>query len=258
MRMPRFSANISMMFSEHDFLDRFGAASAAGFEAVEFLFPYDHPASDIGDVISMHGLDVSVFNLSPGDWQAGERGLGCLADRREEFEASVEAAIVYAEATGTQRCHVMAGNPGDVPLHAARSVFIQNLHHAADRFETAGLELLIEPLNGRDMPGYLLSSTDMAVEILLELDRPNAGLQFDIYHHQINHGDVVRSLEEHLPLVRHIQIAGVPHRHEPDFGELNYAHIFERLDALGYEGWIGCEYRPRAGTLEGLGWMKGQ
>lgn len=254
--MPRFSANLTMMFTEHDFLDRFGAARDAGFEAVEFLFPYDHDANDIGDALRRHSLAVSIFNLSPGDWQAGERGLGCLADRRDAFHTAVEMAVVYARATGARCCHIMAGNPGPALPEAARAVFVDNLRYAADAFQEIGLSGLIEPLNTRDNPGYFLSSLALAVDILKEVDRPNIGLQFDIYHHQIMQGDVVRGLEEHMPLIRHIQIAGVPDRHEPDSGELNYPFIFERLDALGYEGWVGCEYRPRAGTLEGLGWLR--
>ncbi|MCP4316930.1 MAG: hydroxypyruvate isomerase family protein [Hyphomicrobiales bacterium] len=254
--MPRFSANISMLFTEHDFLDRFRAAREAGFEAVEFLFPYDHPVEAMGDAVRSNGLDVSVFNLSPGNWESGDRGLGCLAERQDEFRQSVETALAYAAATGAKRCHVMAGNQNEVSRQRARSVFLDNLRYASEKFAAAGLEILIEPLNGYDMPGYFLSSTDMAVDILAEIDRPNVGLQFDIYHHQIMHGDVVRSLERHMPFIRHIQIASVPHRREPDEGELNYSHVFEQLDVLGYDGWVGCEYRPRAGTLQGLEWMR--
>jgi hydroxypyruvate isomerase len=253
--MLRFSANLSMMFTEHAFLDRFRAAREAGFEAVEFQFPYEHLAEDIGQAIRRHALAVSVFNLPPGNWQAGERGLGCLAARQDEFRASVDAALAYAAATGARQCHVMAGIPGDVTPESARAVFVDNLHHVADRFEEVGLVALIEPLNARDNPGYFLTSTALAVDILKEIDRPNTGLQFDIYHQQIMHGDVVRSLDRHMPLIRHIQIAGVPERHEPDLGELDYAFIFEQLDVLGYEGWVGCEYRPRGGTLQGLGWL---
>ena len=254
--MPRFSANISMMFCEHDFLDRFAAARLAGFEAVEFLFPYDHPAEQIGDLVDRNGLDISVFNLSPGNWHAGDRGLACLVERRDEFRASVEKALVYAKAVGARRCHVMAGNPGSASFNAARSTFAENLHHAAETFGEAGLEIMIEPINSRDMPGYFLSSTDLAVEILAEIDRPNVGLQFDIYHHQITHGDVMRSLEQ-----THAADRSYPDRRnsaprEPDEGELNYACVFDHLDTLGYGGWVGCEYRPRAGTVDGLSWMK--
>ncbi|MEX3009765.1 2-oxo-tetronate isomerase [Hoeflea sp. TYP-13] len=254
--MPRFSANISMMFTEHDFLDRFSAARDAGFEAVEFLFPYDHSAEEIGDAIRRNGLDVSVFNLSPGDWDAGDRGLACIAGREAEFRASIDKALPYTAEAGAKRLHVMAGIRGDASRERALSCFMENLRYASGKFGEAGLDALIEPINSRDMPGYLLSSTDLAADILKEINLPNVGLQFDIYHHQITHGDVVRSLEKYMPLIRHIQIAGVPHRREPDEGELNYAHVFEQLDALGYEGWVGCEYRPKAGTVEGLGWMR--
>lgn len=254
--MPRFSANLTMMFTEHDFLDRFSAARDAGFEAVEILFPYDQPAEVIGMALQSHDLAVSIFNTAPGDWQAGERGFGCRPDRRDEFRASIEMAVQYASVTGARHCHILAGNPGKTSPDAARAVFVENLRHAADAFAAIGLAGLIEPLNQRDMPGYFLNSLPLAVDILREVDRPNIGLQFDIYHQTMMRDDVAHSLQQHLPLIRHVQIAGVPGRHEPDVGTLDHVSILENLDALGYEGWVGCEYRPRAGTLEGLGWLR--
>ncbi|MDA4844494.1 2-oxo-tetronate isomerase [Hoeflea poritis] len=254
--MPRFSANISMMFHEHPFLERFGAARDAGFEAVEFLFPYEWPVDSLARAVGDSGHSISIFNLSPGDWERGERGLACIPGREAEFREFVETAIAYAEATGARRLHALAGIPGALPFATARATYLENLRFAAERLGEAGLEMTIEPINGRDMPGYFLSSTELAAEILRELGLANVGLQFDVYHHQIMHGDILHSLERYMPLIRHIQIAGVPERHEPDSGELDYVSVFKEIDALGYDGWVGCEYRPKAGTVEGLGWMR--
>lgn len=256
--MPKFAANLSMMFNEHAFLERFAAASAAGFNAVEFLFPYAHTPEEIAAGLKDNGLTQALFNLSPGDWEAGERGLACLPGREDEFKAAVEQAIPYAQATGVKHVHMMAGLPGDVEPAKALACYQSNLQFAAQRLAEFGLDVLIEPINQRDMPGYFLSSTDTAVALIQELAQPNIRLQFDIYHHQITHGDVTRSLEQYFAHIGHIQIAGVPERHEPDAAnELNYPAIFQRLDALGYDGWIGCEYRPRGVTEAGLGWLDG-
>ncbi len=254
--MPKFSANLSMLFTELDFLDRFAAARGEGFEAVEFLFPYDFTPEEVGRRVRDNGLAVSVFNLPPGDWQAGERGFAALPGREEEFRAAVANALPYARATGATRLHVMAGITGSLPAEQARACYVRNLRYAAGRFADADLEVLIEPINPRDMPGYFLSSTDQAVEILDEIGAPNVTLQFDVYHHQITRGDVTRYLERLLPRIGHVQIAGVPERHEPDTGELDYAHLFGVLDAIGYAGWVGCEYRPRGDTREGLAWRE--
>ena len=245
-----------MMFQEHPFLERFAAARAAGFEAVEFLFPYEWPVNLLARAVQDSAHAISIFNLSPGDWERGERGLACIPGREADFRASVETAIGYAEATGARRLHVLAGIHGQFPFKTARATYLENLRFAADRLGEAGLEMTIEPINGRDMPGYFLSSAELAAEILSELDLAHVGLQFDVYHHQIMHGDILHGLERSMPLIRHIQIAGVPDRHEPDTGELNYGCVFEKIDALGYDGWVGLEYRPRAGTVEGLGWMR--
>ncbi|MCP5074417.1 MAG: TIM barrel protein [Rhodobacteraceae bacterium] len=252
--MPRFSANISMMFTEHVFLDRFAAARAAGFDAVEFLFPYDHAANEIAAAVLENRLSVSVFNLACGDWNGAERGFAALAVRADEFAASVTQALPYAKAAKASRLHVMAGiaEPG----RQNDACYVGNIQWAADRFAKAGLELLIEPINRRDMPGYFLSSTDQALRLMDRIDRPNVRLQLDLYHHQITHGDVLHRLEQIIGWIGHIQIAGVPDRGEPDYGELDYAPIFTALDRLGYDGWIGCEYRPRGRTVDGLGWLK--
>jgi hydroxypyruvate isomerase len=251
--MPRFSANISMMFTEHEFLDRFAAARAAGFEAVEFLFPYDFERDRIAASLKRADLAVSVFNLPPGDWLAGDRGLAALPGRENEFRLSVEAALSYAKAANAKRLHVMAGvsRPG---AGANRTTFVRNLKMAAERFGEAGLEAMIEPINQRDMPGYFLSSADDAASIIDEVGAPNLKLQFDIYHQQIIRGDVSQTLKRLLPIIGHIQIAGVPDRHEPSDGEVNYPYLFQLLDRLGYQGWIGCEYRPKGATTDGLRW----
>lgn len=252
--MPAFSANLSMLFGEHAFMDRFAAARDAGFEAVEFLFPYEHAVSDLEKAVHSNDFSISVFNLPPGDWQAGDRGLAALPDRRDAFRDSIDTALPYAQAVGAQRLHVMAGNVAQTEQSSA--VFVDNVRHAAERFSDAGLTLLLEPLNPFDAPGYFLSSTDQALDLIARIDRPNVQLQFDVYHHQINHGDVIRNLAMAMPMIGHIQIAGVPDRHEPDVGELNYPEIFRNIDSLAYAGWVGCEYRPRGSTLDGLGWMK--
>ncbi|MCP5087709.1 MAG: TIM barrel protein [Rhodobacteraceae bacterium] len=252
--MPKFSANISMMFTEHAFLDRFSAAREAGFGAVEILFPYDHPAELISDLLHQHGLALSVFNLHPGDWARGDRGLAAVCGGEDRFRASVEQALAYAGALGAERLHVMAGIAPSGPESDTR--YIRNIRWAADRFAKAGLTALIEPINAHDMPGYFLSSTDQALELLQRIDRPNVRLQFDIYHHQITHSEVIATLERTIGQIAHIQIAGVPGRHEPDQGALDYRPVFAALGRLGYDGWVGCEYHPRGKTEDGLGWLK--
>ena len=250
--MPRFSANLSMLFTEHAFLDRFAAARAAGFAAVEFLFPYDHAPEAVAAALNRAGLALSVFNLPPGDWAAGERGLAALAGRGAEFRASVEAALPYARALGAARLHVMAGIAAG---RAARMAYRDNLAHAADRLGEAGLDALIEPINPADMPGYHLQAAEDAAEIIAALGRPNLRLQFDVYHRETTHGDAEQAIRRFAPLIGHVQIAGLPGRHEPDDGRLDLGAVLAALDATGYEGWVGCEYHPRAGTVEGLGWL---
>ena len=250
--MPKFSANLSMMFTEYPFLARFDAARACGFDAVEFLFPYAHSADEIGVAVQKNDLQISVFNLPPGDWESGDRGLAALSDRTA-FRASIAQALPYAKATGAKRLHIMAGLA--TPDASAEATYIDNIRFAADQFAAAGLELLIEPINPRDMPGYFLSTTDQALALMARIDQPAVRLQFDIYHHQITRGDVIKSLSEHFSQIGHIQIASVPERQEPDRGELNYQAVFTHLDHLGYDGWLGCEYRPHGKTEDGLTWL---
>jgi hydroxypyruvate isomerase len=255
--MLNFAANLSMMYTEQPFLDRFAAAAADGFRAVEYLFPYEHAPGDIASRLREHGLTQALFNLPPGDFAKGERGIAALPGREAEFAASVETALTYARATGCTRLHAMAGiAPHDADLEAMRATYVANLRLAARQFAPHGITLLIEPINTRDMPGYFLSLQHAAHDVVAEVGAPNLKVQMDLYHCQIMEGDLERKIERWLPGVGHFQIAGVPQRHEPDTGEVNYAYLFERLDALGWTGFIGCEYRPRAGTREGLGWWR--
>jgi hydroxypyruvate isomerase len=258
--MPRFAANLSMMYVEHDFLDRFAAAAADGFDAVEFLFPYDFEPAEIASRLADNGLQQVLFNAPPGDFAGGERGIACLAERRDEFRRGiVEKALPYALALRCPRLHVMAGlMPAGIARAALHEVYLDNLAWAAGQAASAGLDLLIEPINTRDMPGYLLNRQGEAHQIVEQIGAPNLKVQMDLYHCQIVEGDVAMKLRQYLPTGRvgHLQIAGVPDRHEPDQGELNYPYLFEQLDLLGWQGHIGCEYRPRAGTSAGLGWLK--
>ena len=252
--MVRLSANISMLFQELEFWDRFEAAAAAGFGAIEMLFPYAYAPDKIAQALKAHNLQVSVFNLSPGDWSAGMRGLAVDPAHRDAFRKSVVQGLEYAEALQAPHVHVMAGIAA--PDEQNRKCYIENIIYAADRFSAAGRRVLIEPINARSMLGYFLNSTDQALQLLADINHPAVGLQFDIFHHQMSRGDVFNSLQAAFPKIRHIQIAGVPERHEPNFGELNIHAVLDHLDALGYKGWVGCEYRPRTTTQEGLHWMQ--
>lgn len=248
----KFAANLSWLFQEWPFLDRFAAAADAGFTAVECLFPYDYVPADIVHRLSRHGLELVLFNLPPGHFTAGDRGLAALPERKGEFRTSVETALKYARATGTPRLHLMAGIASGA---AALSVYREALQFACEAAYSYGIDILIEPINPRDIPGYLLNDFYLAQRLIDELRLPNLKLQFDIYHRQILHGDVTRGLEDLLPITGHVQIASVPMRQEPTTGELNDLHIFDTLLRLAYRGSVGCEYRPAAGTVEGLSWM---
>jgi hydroxypyruvate isomerase len=255
--MPKFAANLSMMYQEVDFMDRFAAAAADGFDAVEFLFPYDYVGADIKSRLSDAGLVQVLFNCPPGDWTAGERGMASIPAREEEFKRSIDSALGYAQTMGTKQLHVMAGliAPGqDRARH--RAVYLQNLSYAARQAAVHGVTILIEPINTRDIPGYFLNYQSEAHEICKEVGTSNLKVQFDMYHCQIMEGDVTTRLRCHIPGIGHMQIAGVPDRHEPDLGELHYPYLFQQIDDLKYEGWIGCEYRPKRGTSEGLGWLR--
>ncbi|KIF83953.1 2-oxo-tetronate isomerase [Noviherbaspirillum autotrophicum] len=255
--MPKFAANLTMMFNEVPFLQRFRAAAQAGFEAVEFLFPYDHAPEEIAAQLQANRLQNVLFNLPPGDWAAGERGLASLPGREQEFRAGVAKALTYAQALGTPRLHAMAGllpQGADAARH--RATFIDNLRHACAEAARHGITVLIEPINPRDMPGYFLNTQADAHAIREEVGATNLKVQMDFYHVQIVEGDIAMKVRRYLPHIGHIQIAGVPERNEPDTGEVNYPYLFGLLDELGYDGWLGCEYRPAKGTVEGLGWLK--
>lgn len=256
--MPRFAANLSMMYTEHAFLDRFEAAARDGFTAVEYLFPYEHSASDLASLLKAHGLHQVLFNTPPGDWSAGERGLACLPDRQAEFRDGIARALEYAQALDCPRIHVMAGiAPSGCDRSAMRRAYVANLQWAADRAAPVGVDLLIEPINTRDMPGFFLNRQDEAHAVIADVGAPNLKVQMDLYHCQIVEGDVAMKLRRYLPTGRvgHLQIAGVPERHEPDVGELNHDYLFGVIDELGFDGWVGCEYRPRGSTPAGLGWL---
>jgi hydroxypyruvate isomerase len=256
--MPKFAANLTMMFNEVPFPERFAAAAKAGFKAVEFLFPYDYPVADVARWLKDAGLKSALFNMPPGDWAAGERGLASLPGREDEFSAGVDKALEYALAMGTPTLHAMAGLfPEGADREWHRSVFVDNIGLAAKRLAEHGLTLVIEPINTRDMPGYFLNTQAEAHAIRRELDEPNLKVQMDFYHAQIMEGDLSMTLKNNFEGIGHVQIASVPARHEPDEGEVNYPHLFNLLDELGYQGWVGCEYRPRGKTEDGLGWLKG-
>ena len=255
--MPRFAANLSMLFTEVPFLDRFERAARAGFEAVEFLFPYAHTAQEIKQRLDATGLRIVLHNLPAGDWDAGERGIACHPDRVEEFRDGVERAIGYAQALGVPQLNCLAGKaPAGVDAATLRRAFVGNLRHAAARLGDAGLRLLIEPINPFDIPGFVLNRTDDAIAILDEVGAPNVFVQYDIYHAQRTEGELAATLQKHLPRIAHVQLADNPGRNEPGTGEINYPYLFAHLDRIGYQGWVGCEYKPAQGTEAGLGWLK--
>ncbi len=253
----RLCANLSMMFTELGFLDRFAAARSAGFEGVEFLFPYDHDAAAIRQRLDDHGLQQVLFNGPPGQWDAGERGTAGLPGRQAEFRDGIKRAIDYAGTLGNRMIHVMAGIPAaDVSPVTAAAVYATNLDWAAEQATAAGLRIVIEPINGRDMPGFHLNSMAQGAAICEALGPERVGLQFDLYHCQIIEGDVTKRMAALLPLIAHMQIADVPDRHEPGTGEIGWDYVFSRIESLGYDGWIGCEYRPASDTLAGLAWRE--
>ncbi|QEM82821.1 hydroxypyruvate isomerase [Halomonas binhaiensis] len=255
--MPKFAANLSMLFTEVDFLDRFEAAAKAGFKGVEYLFPYDYPAAEIKARLDQFGLAQVLHNLPAGDWGAGERGIACHPDRIEEFRAGVDTAIEYATALGCKQVNCLAGIvPQGVSQADARRTLVENLRYAAERLKQAGILLIAEPINTRDIPGFFLNRTEQALEIFDEVASDNLKLQYDIYHMQIMEGDLAPTIEKHLARIAHVQLADNPGRHEPGTGEINYPFLFDHLDRLGYQGWIGCEYKPATTTEAGLGWAE--
>ncbi|MFZ6772135.1 2-oxo-tetronate isomerase [Undibacterium sp. SXout7W] len=255
--MPKFAANLTMMFNELAFPQRFAAAAAAGFSAVEFLFPYDNSPQEVASWLHQNQLENVLFNLPPGDWAAGERGIASLPGRASEFQAGVARGIEYAIALGTKRVHMMAGLvPADADLSLYRAQYLANLQYAARALAAHGISLLIEPINGRDMPGYFLNSQSQAHALREESGEANVKVQMDFYHAQIVEGDLAMCFRKYADGIGHVQIASVPSRNEPDDGEINYPYLFKLLDESGYDGWVGCEYRPRGRTEDGLGWLK--
>ena len=251
--MTKLAANLSMMFNEVPFLDRFGAAAGCGFQGVEYLFPYEFPADDIAAQLSAHGLTQALFNLPPGDWDAGERGLAALAGREADFDAALEKALSYAKVLNCPRVHCMAG----MRDHGATTeTYVANLKRAAQRAAVDEVTLCIEPINQRDIPGYFLATTGQALEVMDAVGEDNVRLQLDLYHLQISEGDLAMRTRALIDAVEHVQIAGNPGRNEPDVGEVNFPYLFDLLNELEYRGWIGCEYRPAGQTTDGLGWAK--
>ena len=267
--MPRFAANLSMLYPELDFLQRFEAAARDGFEGVEFLFPYAYDARELAARLAAHGLQQVLFNAPPGDWDQGERGLACLPGREGEFREGIGKALAYARALACPRVHVMAGLvAAGTERESVRSTYVANLRWAAAEAAKQGVQILVEPINTRDIPGFFLNRQDHAHELIAQIGEPNVQVQMDLYHCQIVEGDVAMKIRQYLPTGRvgHFQIAGVPERHEPDIGEMNYPYLFGVIDEVaqqcGWDGWIGCEYRPArgtqpGGTSAGLGWLQG-
>jgi len=255
--MPKFAANLSMMYQEHDFLDRFAAAADDGFKGVEFLFPYDFAPADIKARLDARGLTQVLFNCPPGDWSRGERGMGSLPGREDDFKRAFEKALSYVDVLGNRCLHVMAGlmQPGRT-REEHRATYVKNLAWAAQQVAGRDLTLVIEPINPRDIPGFFLNRQDEAHAICKDTGSDRVKVQMDFYHCQIVEGDLAMKFRQYLPGVGHIQIAGVPERHEPQIGEINYPYLFRLIDELGYDGWVAGEYRPKGNTSDGLAWLK--
>lgn len=253
--MPKYAANLTMLFNELPFLERFGAAARNGFKGVEFLFPYDFEPQQLQEQLQQHRLEMVLHNLPAGNWAGGERGIACHPDRVDEFEQGVETALRYAKALGTRRINCLVGiQPAGVEERVARNTLVRNLQFAAASLKQAGIPLLIEPINTFDIPGFFLSGTRQALDLIEAVGSDNLFLQYDIYHMQRMEGELANTIRNHLSLIRHIQLADNPGRFEPGTGEINYSYLLNFLDDIGYEGWVGCEYKPKAGTEAGLGW----
>jgi hydroxypyruvate isomerase len=255
--MPRFAANLSMMFNEVAFLDRFAAAAAAGFRGVEFLFPYAYEKERLAELLRLHKLELVLFNMPPGDWDRGDRGLACDPARKGEFQDGVGKSIDYARFLSCKRVHCMAGlRPAGAGDDLLRETYVSNLRFAAGELAKHGLTLLVEAINTRDMPGFYVTTSRQALGLIDEIGAPNVAFQADLYHLQIMEGDLAHTLEARRARIGHVQIADTPGRHEPGTGEIHYSFLFQHLDRLGYQGWIGCEYRPLTTTEAGLGWVR--
>jgi hydroxypyruvate isomerase len=256
--MPRFAANLTMLFNEVPFLDRFAAAARAGFDAVEFVSPYEHPEDEVARAARDAGVEVVLFNLPPGDWAKGDRGVACDPSRAAEHREGVARAVAYARALACPRLHCMAGiRPAGVGESTLRETYLSSLRSAARALAQHGMTLLVEGINTRDMPGYYLTTSRQAFELMDAAAVPNLYYQYDVYHMQIMEGDLAPTLERRLARIGHVQIADTPGRNEPGTGEVNFRFLLRHLDRIGYHGHVGCEYRPRAGTLAGLSWMEG-
>ncbi|HKI98163.1 MAG TPA: hydroxypyruvate isomerase [bacterium] len=255
--MPKLNANLTMLFTEVDFLQRFEKAAQAGFKAVEFLFPFDHPAAQLADLLGQHKLKLVLHNLPAGDWGAGERGIAVLPDRVGEFQAGVGRAIEYAKALGCGQLNCLVGKtPAGVPAERVRKTLVENLRFAAEALAKEQIRLLVEPLNSQDVPGFHLVHSADALAVFDEVNHPNIWLQYDIYHMQIMEGNLTRTIHDRLLRIAHMQLADNPGRHEPGTGEIHYPNLLRFIDEAGYTGWIGCEYVPAGGTEAGLGWSK--
>jgi hydroxypyruvate isomerase len=256
--MPKFAANLSFLFTEVPFPERFGRAARAGFKGVEYLFPYDWAAHDVAGWLRAADLEQVLFNLPPGDWAAGERGLACLPHRQGEFAEGVERALDYAMVLDCERVHCMAGlRPDGVPEAELEATYVANLRFAADRLATAGVTVTIEPINSRiDMPGYWLDDVGKGIRLLDAVDRDNVKLQLDLYHARVMGCDLAETVAASLGRLGHVQVADYPGRHEPCSGEIDFPQLFDLLDRAGYAGWVGCEYRPRGATEAGLDWLR--
>jgi hydroxypyruvate isomerase len=253
--MPKLAANLSMMFNEVDFLDRFGAAAEAGFTGVEYVSPYEYDRAEVAEMLRRHRLTQVLFNLPVGDWDAGERGIACHPDRVAEFRAGIDTVIEYADLLGCRQVNCLAGiAPPKASPEALRETFVSNLRFAAKRLEDAGVRLLIEPINQRDISGFYLRNTAHALDVIAEAAVANLYIQYDVYHMQVMEGDLVPTMRANLDSIRHIQIADTPGRNEPGTGEINYPFVLKAIDEMGYPGWVGCEYKPLTTTTEGLGW----
>ena len=253
--MTKLAANLTMLYNEVDFLDRFDAAAKSGFAGVEYLFPYAYPKEQLAEKLAKHNLAQVLHNLPAGDWAGGERGIACHPDRVGEFQDGVGKAIEYARALGCTQVNCLAGiAPANADREKVRATFVDNLSFAADELEAAGIKLLIEPINTYDIPGFWLSRTQQALDVIRDTGSSNLFLQYDIYHMQRMEGELANTIKAHLPQIAHVQLADNPGRNEPGTGEINYRFLFGFLDAIGYDGWIGCEYKPKGKTIDGLGW----
>ncbi len=253
--MTKLAANLTMLFNEHPFMDRFEAAARAGFRGVEFLFPYAFHADQIADKLNAYQLDLVLHNLPAGNWEAGERGIACHPDRVNEFREGVDEAIRYAKVLGVKQLNCLVGKvPQGVDRDAVYKTTVGNLKYAADMLQEHKIRLLVEPINSFDIPGFYLTHTQQAIELIKETGSSNIYVQYDIYHMQRMEGELANTIKANLDIIKHIQLADNPGRFEPGTGEINYRYLFKMLDEAGYDGWIGCEYKPRAGTVEGLGW----